>query len=48
MNRYIWLRNFGRLYPCGIYTYNRNTIEFDNGSRIQATTTTEDTGRGKS
>ena len=32
----------------GIYTYNRNTIEFDNGSRIQATTTTEDTGRGKS
>jgi len=32
----------------GIYTYNRNTIEFDNGARIQATTTTEDTGRGKS
>ena len=32
----------------GIYTYNRNTIEFDNGSRIQATTTTENTGRGKS
>ena len=32
----------------GVYSYNRNTIEFDNGSRVQATTTTEDTGRGKS
>ena len=32
----------------GIYTYNRNTVEFDNGSRVQATTTTENTGRGKS
>ena len=32
----------------GIYSYNRNTIEFDNGSRIKATTTTENTGRGMS
>ena len=32
----------------GVYSYNRNTIEFDNGSRVQATTTTENTGRGKS
>ena len=31
-----------------MYSYNRNTIEYDNGSRIQATTTTENTGRGKS
>ena len=49
MNRYRYgyetLPDFIR---AGIYTYNRNTIEFDNGSRIQATTTTEDTGRGKS
>lgn len=32
----------------GVYTYNRNSIEFDNGSRVEATTTTENTGRGKS
>ena len=32
----------------GVHTYNRNTIEYDNGSKIQATTTTADTGRGKS
>ena len=32
----------------GIYSYNRNTIEFDNGSRVKATTTTENTGRGMS
>ena len=31
-----------------MYSYNRNTIEYDNGARIQATTTTENTGRGKS
>ena len=49
MNRYRFgyetLPDFIR---AGIYTYNRNTIEYDNGARIQATTTTEDTGRGKS
>lgn len=32
----------------GVYTYNKQTIEFDNGSRVHATTTTENTGRGKS
>ena len=32
----------------GAYSYNRNTLEFDNGSRIKATTTTENTGRGMS
>ena len=32
----------------GVYSYNRNTIEFDNGSRVKATTTTENTGRGMS
>lgn len=32
----------------GCYTYNKQTIEFDNGSRVHATTTTENTGRGKS
>jgi hypothetical protein len=32
----------------GVYTYNRNSVEFDNGSRVEATTTTENTGRGKS
>jgi hypothetical protein len=31
-----------------VYSYNRNTIEYDNGARIQAVTTTENTGRGKS
>jgi hypothetical protein len=32
----------------GVYTYNKQTLEFDNGSRVHATTTTENTGRGKS
>ena len=49
MNRYRFgYENLPDFIRAGIYTYNRNTIEFDNGSRIQATTTTEDTGRGKS
>ena len=32
----------------GAYSYTRNTLEFDTGSRIKATTTTENTGRGMS
>ncbi len=32
----------------GVTQYNRNSIEFDNGSKISATTTTENTGRGMS
>lgn len=32
----------------GVNSYNRNSIEFDNGSKISATTTTENTGRGMS
>jgi hypothetical protein len=32
----------------GVQQYNRNSIEFDNGSKIMATTTTENTGRGMS
>ena len=32
----------------GVVQYNRNSIEFDNGSKIMATTTTENTGRGMS
>jgi len=32
----------------GVVSYNRNSIEFDNGSRIIAETTTETTGRGMS
>ena len=32
----------------GVTQYNRNSIEFDNGSKIIATTTTENTGRGMS
>ena len=32
----------------GVNSYNRNSIEFDNGSKIMATTTTENTGRGMS
>ena len=32
----------------GVNQYNRNSIEFDNGSKIMATTTTENTGRGMS
>ena len=32
----------------GVTQYNRNSIEFDNGSKIMATTTTENTGRGLS
>ena len=32
----------------GVITYNKQSIEFDNGSRITATTTTENTGRGMS
>ena len=30
----------------GVVTYNRGSIEFDNGSRIVSATTTENTGRG--
>jgi hypothetical protein len=32
----------------GVKTYNKRSIDFDNGSRIIATTTTENTGRGMS
>ena len=32
----------------GVVNYNRNSIDFDNGSRIMAATTTETTGRGMS
>ena len=31
---------------CGTTSYNKGSIEFDNGSRIVSTTTTENTGRG--
>ena len=30
----------------GVFTYNKKSIEFDNGSKIQASTTTSTTGRG--
>lgn len=33
---------------CGVTNYNKGSIEFDNGSRIVSTTTTENTGRGMS
>lgn len=33
---------------CGVVNYNKGTMEFDNGSRIVSTTTTENTGRGMS
>ena len=33
---------------CGTVSYNKGSIEFDNGSRIVSTTTTENTGRGMS
>ena len=49
MNRYRYAyENLPDFIRAGVYSYNRNTIEFDNGARIQATTTTENTGRGKS
>ncbi|BDR25843.1 hypothetical protein RVBP17_1140 [Pseudomonas phage sp. 30-3] len=32
----------------GAITYNKHSIEFDNGSKIKSTTTTENTGRGMS
>ena len=32
----------------GVISYNKGSIEFDNGSRIVAQTTTENTGRGMS
>jgi hypothetical protein len=49
MNRYRFgYENLPDFIRAGVYTYNRNSIEYDNGSRIQATTTTENTGRGKS
>jgi len=31
---------------CGVISYNKGSIEFDNGSRIVSSTTTENTGRG--
>jgi len=33
---------------CGVTSYNKGSIDFDNGSRIVAQTTTETTGRGMS
>jgi hypothetical protein len=49
MNRYRFgYENLPDFIRAGVYTYNRNSIEYDNGSRIQAVTTTENTGRGKS
>lgn len=49
MDRYRYAyENLPDFIRAGVYSYNRNTIEYDNGSRIQATTTTENTGRGKS
>lgn len=49
MNRYRFAyENLPDYIRAGVYSYNRNTIEYDNGARIQATTTTENTGRGKS
>ena len=33
---------------CGVISYNKGSIEFDNGSRIVSSTTTENTGRGMS
>jgi hypothetical protein len=33
---------------CGVTSYNKGSIEFDNGSRVVAQTTTENTGRGMS
>lgn len=49
MDRYRYAyENLPDFIRAGVYSYNRNTIEYDNGARIQATTTTENTGRGKS
>jgi hypothetical protein len=49
MDRYRYgYENLPDFLRAGVYSYNRNTIEYDNGARIQATTTTENTGRGKS
>jgi hypothetical protein len=49
MNRYRYgYENLPDFVRAGVHSYNRNTIEYDNGARIQATTTTENTGRGKS
>ena len=49
MDRYRFAyENLPDFIRAGVHSYNRNTIEYDNGARIQATTTTENTGRGKS
>jgi hypothetical protein len=49
MDRYRYgYENLPDFIRAGVHSYNRNTIEYDNGARIQATTTTENTGRGKS
>ena len=49
MNRYRYgYENLPDFIRAGVISYNRNTIEYDNGARIQAVTTTENTGRGKS
>lgn len=49
MNRYRFAyENLPNFIRAGVYSYNRHTIEYDNGARIQAVTTTENTGRGKS
>ncbi len=49
MNRVRFVyENLPDFLRAGAYSYNRNTLEFDNGSRIKATTTTDNTGRGMS
>ena len=49
MNRVRFVyENLPDFLRAGAYSYNRNTLEIDNGSRIKATTTTENTGRGMS
>jgi hypothetical protein len=46
MDRYRYAyENLPDFIRAGVYSYNRNTIEYDNGARIQATTTTENTGK---
>jgi hypothetical protein len=40
--------NVPNFIRCGVTSYNKGSIEFDNGSRIVSATTTETTGRGMS
>jgi len=48
MQRIRLLLNLSTDIKAGVTTYNKGSLDFENGSRIVSATTTENTGRGMS